>query len=192
VKGDWIEPRLSSKIFFTLPPPPQEISIKFTITDCQNFDKRCSCTHFSSFFFYYYCTLLYLLHEKSCWCWKFQFQSFQQMGNCWRSRRIHSFGRCWKFHCQWLKDQRSSISFLCNYIITCSWHKKTKPRIHQFDLKCCIKAREPLKTPCLMVYYFLLITLKNILSLAFSFSFLSCSTLNSWFRLFLMYRTGYS
>ena len=54
--------------------------------------------------------------------------------------------------------------------ITCSWHQKTKPRIHQFiNLRCCIKVREPFKTPFLMVYYFVFITLKNISSLAFSF-----------------------
>ena len=33
------------------------------------------------------------------------------------------------------------------WFFTCSWHQKTKPRIHQFtNLKCCIKAIEPLKT----------------------------------------------
>ena len=34
----------------------QVIHIKFTITDCSNFDKRCSGAHFVSFLFYYYCT----------------------------------------------------------------------------------------------------------------------------------------
>ena len=30
--------------------------------------------------------------------------------------------------------------------LTCSWHQKTKPRIHQItNLKCCMKAREPFK-----------------------------------------------
>ena len=33
-----------------------EIGIKFTITDCSNFDKRCSGAHFVSFLFYYSCT----------------------------------------------------------------------------------------------------------------------------------------
>ena len=50
--------------------------------------------------------------------------------------------------------------------ITCSWHQKTKPRIDQFtNLRCCIKAREPFKTP----FWFWLFKKKNILSLAFSF-----------------------
>ena len=43
--------------------------------------------------------------------------------------------------------------------LTCSWHQKTKPRINQFtNLKCCIKAREPFKTPFLwciiLIFYF--------------------------------------
>ena len=33
-----------------------EIGMKFTITDCSDFDKRCSGAHFVSFLFYYYCT----------------------------------------------------------------------------------------------------------------------------------------
>ena len=61
--------------------------------------------------------------------------------------------------------------------IICSWHQKTKPQIHQFtNLKCCIKAKEPFKTPFIVVsfliYYFknyfkpcvfILKTLKDIL-----------------------------
>ena len=35
-----------------------------------------------------------------------------------------------------------------NCFVTCSWHQKTKPRILQFtNLKCCIKAKVPFKTP---------------------------------------------
>ena len=42
----------------------------------------------------------------------------------------------------------SLMGFSCYLLITCSWHQKTKPPIHQFtNLKCCIKAREPFKTP---------------------------------------------
>ena len=33
----------------------QEIGIKFTITDCSNFDKQSSGAHFLSFLFYHYC-----------------------------------------------------------------------------------------------------------------------------------------
>ena len=57
----------------------------------------------------------------------------------------------------------------CNLFVT-SKNEITNSPIHQLtNLKCCIKARESFKTPFLMVYYFLSITLKNILSLAFSF-----------------------
>ena len=56
-----------------------------------------------------------------------------------------------------------------------SWHQKPNPplpRIHQFtNLKCCIKAKEPLKTPFLVYYVFLIYyihTLKTFLSLDFS------------------------
>ena len=37
------------------PKKSQEIGIKFTSTDCSNFDKRCSGAHFVSFLFYSYC-----------------------------------------------------------------------------------------------------------------------------------------
>ena len=37
------------------PPKGHEIVIKFTNTDCSNFDKRCSGANFVSFLFYYYC-----------------------------------------------------------------------------------------------------------------------------------------
>ena len=40
----------------------QEIGIKFTITDCSNFDKRCSGARIVSSLFYYYCTIV-----KICW-----------------------------------------------------------------------------------------------------------------------------
>ena len=49
---------------------------------------------------------------------------------------------------------------------SCSWHQKnetTNSPIHQF------KVLHKEKNLCLMVYYFLFITWKNILSLAFSF-----------------------
>ena len=39
----------------------QEIGIKFTITDCSNFDKWYSGAHFVSFLFYYYCNLTIVL-----------------------------------------------------------------------------------------------------------------------------------
>ena len=49
-----------------------------------------------------------------------------------------------------------------------SKNETTNSPVHQFtNLKCCIKARDIQNL--LMVYYFLFITLKNILSLAFSF-----------------------
>ena len=38
-------------------PKSQEIGIKFTVTDCSNFDERCSGAHFVSFLFYYYCII---------------------------------------------------------------------------------------------------------------------------------------
>ena len=54
-------------------------------------------------------------------------------------------------------------------LITCSWHQKTKPQIHQFtNLKCCMKSREPFK-PLFNGVFFLIYYFKNILSLAFSF-----------------------
>ena len=44
---------------------------------------------------------------------------------------------------------RYEISCLEAVRLTCSWHQKTKTRIIQFtNLKCCIKAREPFKSPC--------------------------------------------
>ena len=49
--------------------------------------------------------------------------------------------------------------------ITCSWHQKTKPPIHEF--KVLHKSQRAFQTPFLVVYYFLFITLKNILSFAF-------------------------
>ena len=55
------------------------------------------------------------------------------------------------------------------FYVTCSEHQKNKPGILQFmNLKCCIKTREPLKPPFLIVYFFLFITLKNILRFAFT------------------------
>ena len=46
-------------------------------------------------------------------------------------------------------DNLNYCKYIANtYVITCSWHQKTKPRILQFtNLKCCIKARESFKTP---------------------------------------------
>ena len=71
--------------------------------------------------------------------------------------------------------------------------KKMKLRIHQFtNLKYWKKASKHF----IMVYFILFLTLKNNLSLAFSFQRLSktfCSTLNWWIRgfVFLISRTGY-
>ena len=39
-------------------PKIQEIGIRFIITDCSNFEKRCSGAHFVSFLFCYYCTIM--------------------------------------------------------------------------------------------------------------------------------------
>ena len=59
-----------------------------------------------------------------------------------------------------------------------------KQRILQFtNLKCCSK--RAFETPVLMVYYFLFITLKNILSLAFSLKTI-CSTSNLWIGEFVV------
>ena len=47
-------------------------------------------------------------------------------------------------------------------LLTCSWHKKTKPRIHQFtNLKCCIKTWEPFETPFEWCIIFCLFPLKH-------------------------------
>ena len=45
-KNKWYKPKKS-----------QEIGIKLTITDCSNFENRCSGAHFVSFLSYYNCTL---------------------------------------------------------------------------------------------------------------------------------------
>ena len=37
-------------------PKSQEIGMKYTITDCSNFDKQCSSAHFVSFLFYCNCS----------------------------------------------------------------------------------------------------------------------------------------
>ena len=42
----------------------QEICIKFTITDCSNFDKRCSGAYFVPFLFYHYCKPLMGIFQK--------------------------------------------------------------------------------------------------------------------------------
>ena len=49
--------------------------------------------------------------------------------------------------------------------VTCSWQQKTKLRIYKFtNLKCCIKTREPFKTPfnCVLLFFY---HFKNILCL---------------------------
>ena len=74
-------------------------------------------------------------------------------------------------------DKKRTISLILNYKwlfntcanfdwLTCSWHQKAKPWIHQFtNLKCCIKAREPFKTH---FWWYVIYYVKKVLSLAFS------------------------
>ena len=64
--------------------------------------------------------------------------------------------------------------------VTCSWHQKPKPPVHQFtNLKCCIKARELFKTPnpCLNGVLFLIYPLKNHFKPCFFILKIFCSTL---------------
>ena len=56
-KSNWYKPLKS-----------QEISIKFTVTDCFNFEKRCSGAHFVSFLFYYYCNYVQNMYLKDDVC----------------------------------------------------------------------------------------------------------------------------
>ena len=43
----------------------QEINIKFTITDCSNFDKRCSGAHFVSLLLYYLTIAILVIIKRS-------------------------------------------------------------------------------------------------------------------------------
>ena len=75
-------------------------------------------------------------------------------------------------NCQWQSWSRE---------LTCSWHQKTKPGIHQItNLKCYKKARYPFLNPFFVVYYFLFITLKTFLALLLILKASKdiCSTLN--------------
>ena len=64
----------------------------------------------------------------------------------------YSFGTFWK----------TGIHSIIKIQLTCSWHQKTKPRIHQFtNLKCCRKAREPFKTLINGINSVLFLTLKK-------------------------------
>ena len=60
----------------------QEIGIKFTITDCSNFDKRCSSAHFVSFLFYYIFQI-FSFSDQSFYM-TFNFQKTENLENRWK------------------------------------------------------------------------------------------------------------
>ena len=70
-------------------------------------------------------------------------------------------------------------------LITCSWHQKTEPRILQFtDIKSCIKAREPFKTPFNTLLVFISYFKKQLKPCLFNLQTVY-STLNSWIGKFV-------
>ena len=64
-------------------------------------------------------------------------------------------------HCS---AQENIVRYLVYNLFVTSKNETRNSRIHEFKVR-----QESLLKPFLMVYYFLFITLKNILSLAFSF-----------------------